>query len=243
MNKLKIIYEPTGRAKEYAPLALNIYKGCTHGCKYCYNTRWNGEDYFEGPNPKKKLLAHVYKDARALAEAKDDREILLSFVGDVYQPGEKLHNLTRDTIEILIEHELRFAILTKAGYLATRDFHMLADYHKCKFGISLMCVSDMVRMEWEPGAAPAKERLKALAIANGMGIETFISIEPVIDPQEAMGVVLASYSYTDFYKVGKINHNPGLEDKHDWVAFREAIIETLEKVGAKYYIKKSLSEL
>lgn len=30
------IYEPKGRAREYSPLALNYYKGCTHGCRYCY---------------------------------------------------------------------------------------------------------------------------------------------------------------------------------------------------------------
>ena len=31
-----LIYEPSGRAREYAPLALNLYNGCPHGCTYCY---------------------------------------------------------------------------------------------------------------------------------------------------------------------------------------------------------------
>jgi DNA repair photolyase len=33
---MNVIYQPKGRAREYAPLACNLYMGCTHGCKYCY---------------------------------------------------------------------------------------------------------------------------------------------------------------------------------------------------------------
>jgi hypothetical protein len=33
---MKIIYEPRGAAREYSPLAANLYRGCIHGCKYCY---------------------------------------------------------------------------------------------------------------------------------------------------------------------------------------------------------------
>ena len=35
------IYEPAGRAREYSPLALNYFKGCTHNCAYCYVNRLN----------------------------------------------------------------------------------------------------------------------------------------------------------------------------------------------------------
>jgi DNA repair photolyase len=33
---MQTIYEPKGKAREYAPLALNLYESCPHGCKYCY---------------------------------------------------------------------------------------------------------------------------------------------------------------------------------------------------------------
>ena len=33
---MSVIYEPKGKAREYSPLALNLYLECQHGCKYCY---------------------------------------------------------------------------------------------------------------------------------------------------------------------------------------------------------------
>ena len=33
---MSIIYEPKGKAREYSPLAVNLYRGCSHGCLYCY---------------------------------------------------------------------------------------------------------------------------------------------------------------------------------------------------------------
>lgn len=38
-KKCKLIYRPKGRAGEYAKLALNVYRGCDHGCTYCYSPR------------------------------------------------------------------------------------------------------------------------------------------------------------------------------------------------------------
>ena len=35
-KNMQTIYEPKGKAREYSPLALNLYDGCDHGCKYCY---------------------------------------------------------------------------------------------------------------------------------------------------------------------------------------------------------------
>lgn len=46
---MKIIYEPKGAAKEYSELAVNLYLGCNHGCKYCFAPRCmfkTKEEYF-----------------------------------------------------------------------------------------------------------------------------------------------------------------------------------------------------
>ena len=45
---MEIIYEPSGRAKEYAELAANLYKGCDHRCVYCFGPKvlWKKREAF-----------------------------------------------------------------------------------------------------------------------------------------------------------------------------------------------------
>ena len=85
---MKVIYEPKGRAKEYADLAFNIYKGCSHGCKYCYAPaclRRKPEDFRENISPRWDTLEKFSTDCDELACKGDERRILFSFLSDPYQ--------------------------------------------------------------------------------------------------------------------------------------------------------------
>ena len=64
-NSLSVIYQPTGAAREYADLALNIYRGCTHGCIYCYNNGRFGEkgDFFKSAKPRQGIVKKVVEIA------------------------------------------------------------------------------------------------------------------------------------------------------------------------------------
>ena len=88
-QKMNVIYKPAGKAREYADLAINLYKGCTHGCRYCFGakTPWvSADDYYKTANPKKDVISKLQKDCQKLNV--DSPEILLSFIGDVYQHAE-----------------------------------------------------------------------------------------------------------------------------------------------------------
>lgn len=242
---MKIIYPPAGRAKEFAELALNPYKGCTHACRYCFNqdNPWNGKDYFKRANPKKNVIERVRKAAQKLAEKGDCPEILLSFVGDVYQHEDRDLMITREVIKILIEHDLPFTILTKGGKRAERDFDLLEKYDKCSFGTTLTLKNPKDIKHWEPYAATWWDRWDAIYTAHHKGIKTWVSLEPVIDPAQAIEIIKDLFPLVDHWKVGKINHMPEVEAQHDWLAFRIEVTELLDRLGADYYIKKSLTDL
>ncbi|MBN2420088.1 MAG: radical SAM protein [Deltaproteobacteria bacterium] len=243
---MNIIYEPKGPALEYAPLALNIYNGCTHGCRYCYAAsalRISHEEFFREPNPKKNVIERVKKDATNLAAAGDQREILISFIGDPYQPAEKELQLTRSVIGILIDHGLTFCILTKGADLAMRDFDLLQDYPKVRFGVTLTMHKPENHLYWELDADGVFLRRRALMVAHDFGIKTWASIEPVIYPQEAYDLIEDTIMFVDHYKIGKLNHFPEYEKTVDWLKFRTDVINLLEEWEVSYYIKKSLRNL
>jgi len=239
---MSIIYKPTGRAKEFADLAINIYKGCTHGCKYCYCAKipWTAKKYYEAANPKKDVIERLRKDADKLKLSGNCPEILLSFTGDVYQHEEMNLGLTRQAIEILIEHDLPFTILTKGGTRAIRDFDLLEGYGKARFGTTLVFWNQNDADEWEPSAASITDRVEAIREAYNRGISTWISLEPVIDPDQALEVISELHQIVGHWKVGKLNYK-NLDV--NWLQFRERARSLLDSLGADYYLKNSLTKL
>jgi len=243
-RKLRIIYEPKGEAREYAPLAASLYKGCPHGCTYCYaprTVRMSRKRFRTEVHARKEALKKFKAD---LADLKgDDGEILLSFTTDPYQPLEMELGITREAIKALIENDLRFTILTKGGTRAVMDFDLLEGYDKASFGSTIVFASQVHADKWEPNAPSIRDRILAVEKAHARGIRTWVSLEPVIDPDEALRLIRQIHPIVDHWKVGKLNHHPAIEKKIDWTRFREEVTALLDSLGADYYLKKSLAEL
>jgi DNA repair photolyase len=245
---MKIIYQPKGKAAEYADLALNIYNGCTHGCRYCYGpaaTHKSISFYHGAASPKFNVLDRVRHDALVLSALWEDfTEILISFLGDPYQLAEMRWGLTREVIKVLTNHDLTFTILTKGGTRILRDFDLLQGYEKFRFGTSLVWFCDDANArQWEPNAASVEDRIHAIRKAKEAGMTTWVSLEPVIIPEHAIELIKRIHPYVDHWKVGKINHNKNIEKNVDWIRFRTQVKDLLNSLGADYYIKKSLADL
>ncbi len=241
---MNIIYEPKGKAREYAKLAINLYNGCTHGCRYCYGAKvpWVSPDqYYQTANPKKDAIAKLMDDVSKLDG--NTPEILLSFTGEVYQPTEMQLHLTRKTIAILIEHGLPFTILTKGGTRAMKDFDLLTGYDKASFGSTIVFTKQADADYWEPNAPSIVNRIKAVEEAHRRGIRTWISLEPVIDPNQALELIEYLHHIVDHWKVGKLNYQPDIESKVDWTKFTHDAEALFNELGADYYLKKSLTSL
>ncbi len=240
-ENMGIIYEPKGAAKEYAPLAANPYQSCSHGCKYCYvppTLKRDREVYYNELLLKKNWLSDFEKDAVKLNG--NGKEILLSFVGDPYQPVEMELGITRRCIEILMEHDLRFTILTKGGTRAIKDFDLLESYEKARFGSTIVFASQNDADQWEPGAAPIADRVLAIEEARKRGIKTWVSLEPVIDPDQALRLIRELHPVVGHWKIGKLNYK---KLPVDWIKFREELRALCELLGADYYLKTSLTRL
>lgn len=242
-NKLSIIYEPKGAAREYADLALNIYSGCSHGCRYCYAPaalRKKKEVYFSNPSPRDNILRKVKHDAALLSEHESIPEVLLSFIGDPYQPAENSLGLTRSVIEILIENQIPFTILTKGD--PRRDFDIFAGYEKARIGITMTFIYAEDHAEWEPYATSFQDRFNVLKEANSKGISTWVSLEPVIDPAQALTIIGMCNQYVDMWKIGKLNHNSDVASRVDWKTFVTDAAKTLDCLNARYEFKRSLQD-
>jgi DNA repair photolyase len=238
---MSIIYEPTGEAREYAPLAANPYQSCSHGCRYCYVPgvlKRRRETYFNELRLKKNWLEDLKNDARRLKG--DNREILLSFVGDPYQPVEKKLGITRQAIKVLMWYGMKFTILTKGGTRAIKDFDLLEDYPRAGFGTTLIFTSQKSANRWEPRAAPIADRIAAIEEAHKRGIATWISLEPVIDPDQALTLIVRLHPIVDHWKIGKLNRR---KLDVDWIRFRENAKDLLDSLGADYYLKTNLTKL
>lgn len=237
-----IIYEPRGKALEYSPLAANLYRGCSHACIYCYapSATFKKRDIFhscEFIKPRVDVLKKFEKDCKKLAG--DKREVLFSFTTDSYQKCETELNITRQALEIALKYDLFPVILTKGGKRAVKDFDILTKFKNRKFGVSLTHDVDSISLKWEPGAALPNDRIDTLIEAWTLGIETFVSFEPVIDPESVLRLIDKTYEFVDFYKVGKLNYHPNSK-MIDWVIFRESVIKKLESLNKKYMIKNDL---
>lgn len=208
-KRLKAIYTPKGPAREYAQLALNPYKGCTHRCIYCYNSNRFGPPghFFKEADPRIDIVEKVRHDCRILRMQYGDDcpEIHLTFLGDAYQPAELVLKITRRIIKLLIQHDLPFTILTKSPHIL-RDVDLLGPYNQFRVGFSLTSVRQIKVDEWEPGTAKISSRISALQQFHKFNKPVWVSLEPVMDVTEACNVIDTLGSMVDHYWVGALNH-------------------------------------
>lgn len=234
---MKAIYEPAGRAKEYADLACNLYTGCNHGCKYCFapsTKRQTREDFHRNPVPRKEILVALVKDCDRMRG--DPRRVNFCFTSDPYQYG--IDNITGAALGILGDRDMKAMVLTKQPTLAlARDADYFVDYDVW-LGTTIVFTSEHDRKEWEPNASPIESRFEALKAAKNCGIHTWVSIEPVIYPEQAIDVIKRVLPIADTIKVGKINYNKDF-DSVDWKTFAKQAVE-LGKDHPDFILKQSL---
>lgn len=236
------IYIPSGRAREYSPLALNYFKGCDHGCLYCYvpNMMKRFNNSYNHSNVSAPLnFEDLEKSAKKLKGC--NQQILLSFTGDPYCGFETTE--TKTVLEILNKYEHKVAILTKQPDKALKDLDLIKSFEdRIKIGSTLTFSSLTDSLKWEKGASTPKKRIDALEMFAKNGVKTWASFEPVIIPEQSLILMERVSSFIDHVKVGKINNYKGIDKAIDWGKFIDDSVKIMRKNGMddRFYIKKDL---
>ena len=238
---MNTIYEPKGKAREYSPLALNIYDGCDHQCDYCYVRNFKSDYYNTSGEreimPRKNIIQELLKDA---SKYSNKSQVLLCFTGDPYCHADVKYQTTRKVLKILLDNNVLVSILTKGGSRAKRDIDIIKKFkNKIKFGSTLTFFDEKLSLKYEPFAALPSDRFETLKFFHNNNVRTWVSLEPVILEEETFRIIDETYKYVDEYKVGLTNYYT-LPKQIDWKNFAEKVVKKLRMLNKDFYVKEDL---
>jgi DNA repair photolyase len=167
--------------------SLNVYRGCEHGCAYCF-ARPTHEylGFSAGLDFEAKIL--VKERAPELLKAElssrkwQPQTLAMSGVTDCYQPVERKLELTRRCLEVLADFRNPVGIITK-NHLVTRDIDLLqelARHQAVSVAISITTLDPELAKVLEPRASPPARRLAAVRELHAAGIPVMVMMAPVI---------------------------------------------------------------
>ena len=167
--------------------SINPYKGCEHGCIYCYARATHsyldlspGRDFeteiFYKPNAVELLRAELSKPGYEVSP------IAFGTNTDPYQPAERELKVTRGLLELLLELKHPLTIVTK-GALILRDLDLLrafAEQELVAVHVSVTTLDDELKRRMEPRTAGPKQRLAMIRELSAAGVPTGVMAAPMI---------------------------------------------------------------
>src|SRR6266511_2195368 len=167
--------------------SLNPYRGCEHGCTYCY-ARPTHEylGFSAGLDFESKIMVKTSASELLRTELESPRwqpqTLVLSGVTDPYQPIERKLRITRDCLEVLAKFRNPVAIITK-NRLVTRDVDILRELAACNavaVNISITSLDPNLQRVLEPRTSSPQARLNAIGQLRAAGIPTGVMVAPII---------------------------------------------------------------
>ncbi len=167
--------------------SINPYRGCEHGCIYCYarpsHAYW---DFSAGLDFETKIIVKTGA-AGLLRETLSKpgyrcETLCIGANTDPYQPAEASLKITRSILEVLREHRHPFSIITKSQLIG-RDIDILAEMAKlklCSVAISVTTMDNHLKRILEPRASSGDARLAIIKKLSDAGIRVTMLVAPVI---------------------------------------------------------------
>ena len=167
--------------------SLNPYRGCEHGCAYCYARPFHEYLGFSAGLDFETIIM-VKEDAPELLRKElsspkwKPQELAMSGVTDCYQPIERRLQLTRKCLAVLAEFRNPVGIVTK-NFLVTRDIDILAElaaHRSAAVNLSITSLDSDLARKLEPRASSPRQRLAAVEALAKASIPVGILAAPII---------------------------------------------------------------
>jgi DNA repair photolyase len=177
--------------------SVNPYRGCNHGCAYCY-ARPTHEYLSFGAGSDFDTRLVVKRDAPRLLRLAFDRPswrgevVMFSGVTDCYQPIEASLTLTRQCLEVCAEYRNPVRIITKAP-LVERDLDVLRRLNEVasvRVAVSVPIWDQALARAIEPGVATPKRRIETIRRLAAAGIPVGVMVAPIIPGVSDEGLAL-----------------------------------------------------
>jgi DNA repair photolyase len=214
--------------------ALNPYRGCEHGCLYCYAPavlHYEGKSpwgcFVEARTNMPVVLAH---ELRRLPRG----TVGVGTVTDPYQPAEQKYRLTRHCLEQLLRKQWPVCVQTKSASVV-QDIELLRGFREAEVGMTITAGDDAERKCFEPGASPVEERVRALGELGEAGIRTFVFFGPVlpglVEDENGLGELFRRLACAKVGRmmVDRLRVHPGV-----WDRLRPAVLERHPRLAGAY---------
>jgi DNA repair photolyase len=168
-------------------LSINPYRGCEHGCIYCYARPTHSFlNLSPGLDFETRIVAKV-NAAQRLREALASKnytpgQLNIGSVTDAYQPVERRLRITRSLLEVLAQARHPYSVITKSS-LVERDIDLIgpmAAQRMAAVYVSITTLDAELARKLEPRAAAPHRRLKTIETLVRAGVPVGVSVSPVI---------------------------------------------------------------
>lgn len=166
-------------SKCHYPTRLDVYGcGCSHDCKYCYAKSLL--EFRNLWNPLNPSVADIEKIKKAVAKLPENTPaIRLGGMTDCFQPIEKIHKITYETIKALNEKKIPYLIVTKSALVADDEYIAILDKELAHIQITVTTTDDELSKTYEKANIPS-ERIKAIEKLQENGFDVCLRLSPFI---------------------------------------------------------------
>lgn len=175
------------RGMPFFSWTLNPYRGCTHGCHYCFARKYQrhlelgaGDDFASVIFVKTNIAEVLRRELTG--PAPPGEQVAIGTATDPYQPIEGSCGLTRQCLEAFRLKPTPLGIVTK-GPMVVRDADVLRDlsrHTKVSVYLSVPSLDEDAWRRLEPGTAPPLQRLRAVRALNDAGIHCGVLMAPLV---------------------------------------------------------------